>query len=358
MKLKQYKKILLIGLIVSGASLLMLGIFFLILHGIGAGLPDQNAAGRFERGELPYTQVSYFFTEDNGLSADRMRYTDADIESKLTADSYGAEENARLFLTAYGNEREFYYEGQKGNASRVRTFCVGGDFFYFHPIQMTSGWYFTGDELMETGVVLDENLAWQLFGALDVSGMSVKVGEINCTVLGVTKGPQGKQEKKEYGEKPTAYIPFALAQRLSAEEIPVTRYEVLLPNPVTDYGVNKVKEILSLSEEEIYSNVENTGRYDALRVIKQLKNVDSRIVRTDSIVYPYWENAARLADNRAHYIGIGLIVFVIPPTLYLLLWIVLLFNRKEIMAKKAAHYVSAVFSTIKNKIRQKKEKKA
>ena len=357
MNLKKYKKALIIGLILSGVSLLLLGLFFLILHGIGSGLVDGKARERFQRGDLQYTQVSCFLSEDNGLSASRMRYLDADIETALTTDSYGAPDGARVFLSAYSNERKFHYEGEKGSADTVRTFCVGGDFFYFHPLKMTSGWYFSGDELMETGVVLDENLAWQLFGALNVSGMSVEVGGIHCTVLGVTRGPEGKAEKKEYGNEPTAYIPYALAQRLSTEEIPVTRYEAILPNPVDGYGMKLFQNTLELTEGE-YHYVENTGRYSALTVVKELKNAKDRILRTDNIVYPYWENAARLADNRAHYIGFLLVIFLLPPILYLLFWIVLLFNRKEFLIKSAVHHVSDAYTTIRKKIQQKKEKKA
>lgn len=357
MNLKKYKKLLIVGLIVSGFSLLLVGIFFLILHGIGSGLVDGRARERFERGDLRYTQVSCFLSEDINLSASRMRYLDADIEKALTTDSYGAPDGSRVFLSAYSSERNFHYAGKKGSADAVRTFCVGGDFFYFHPIQMSSGWYFTGDELMETGVILDENLAWQLFGALDVSGMSVEVGGIHCTVLGVTKGPEGKPEKKEYGSAPTAYIPYALASRLSTEEIPVTRYEAVLPDPVDGYGMKLFRNTLNLKEGE-YHYVENTNRYSALSVVKGLKNTKDRILRTDNIVYPYWENAARLADNRAHYIGILLVIFILPPILYLLFWIVLLFNRKEILVKGAVHHVSDAYTTIRKKIRQKKEKKA
>lgn len=356
MNIKKYRKPLLIGLCVALVCLVLLGIAWLILRGIGAGLTDQQAAERWERGDLSYTQVSCFLSGDMNLTTSQIRYVEAEMNSKVTADSYAAPEDARLWLDCYSAQTKLPFSADKGS-TQARTFCVGGDFFYFHPLEMTSGWYFSGEELMETGVILDEQLAWQLFGGLEVTGMPLTVGDIRCTVLGVTKGPEARGERRAYGtEEPSAYVSIALAERLNGS-VPVTCYEAVVPNPVKDYGVRLVKESLNFSEGS-FEYVENKNRYTPLRVISQLKNADARIVRTDNIVYPYWENAARLADSRAYFAGIALIVCLVPPLLYVLTWIVILFIHKEVLIKSGFGHVSRVFHSILAKIRQKKEKKA
>lgn len=365
MNLKKYKKALTVGLCIATASLLLLAIAALALFGIGRSLTDTAAASRFARGDLPYTQISLYFSRDANISSTQMQYTVADIEQQLTTDSYAApNDNARVTLQAYSAETTAYCVGEKGSAT-ARMICTGGDFFYFHPIDITAGWYYGNKELMETVVVLDEALAWQLFGALDVSGMTVTVGGVTCTVVGVTSGPSGKKEANEYGESPTAYIPFSLGERLDGN-LPIEACDVLLPNPVTDYGKNLVKEAFGIEDETDGRGdsravtsvlIENTERYSPLRVIRSLKDKNSRITRTDTIVYPYWENAARLADNRAYFFGILLIFSAIFPIFYVFVWIVLLFNRKEYWLKKGVRLVADGAKSAKSAIRERKQKK-
>lgn len=364
MNLKSYKKFLLIGLCVTLAALLLLGGAVLALLRIDKGLLDTNAAERFARGDLPYTQISLYFSRDAAVSSAQMDHVAAELEQNLTNDSYAApSDSARVLLYAYGAQASAYFEGEKGSAT-ARVLCTGGDFFYFHPQTMTSGWYYGDRELNETIVVLNEHLAWQLFGALDVAGMMLTVDGVSCTVVGVTSGPDGRSEQKEYGDEPTAYIPYALAERLNGS-VPIEYVDTLLPDPVTDYGKKLVRQAFGFPDDADSADngkkylIENTARYSPFRVIASLKDKNTRITRTDTVVYPYWENAARLADARASVWGVFLIVTAIFPTVYLLIWLVLLFNRKEILLKKGFNGIAKGFKKVKTTIKtRKKEKKA
>jgi hypothetical protein len=53
-------------------------------------------------------------------------------------------------------------------STEANVVAAGGDFFVFHPIKMLSGYYFSPDDLMQDRVVIDEDLAWQLFGSKNV----------------------------------------------------------------------------------------------------------------------------------------------------------------------------------------------
>ena len=60
----------------------------------------------------------------------------------------------------------FSVTGDHG-AAEVKAIGVGGNFFHFHPLRLRSGSYIAEDDFMLDRVVLDETLAWQLFGGFD-----------------------------------------------------------------------------------------------------------------------------------------------------------------------------------------------
>ena len=54
-----------------------------------------------------------------------------------------------------------------------------------------SGSYFDGEDLYKDGVVIDENVAWQLFGSNNVAGMYVEINGVQYPVRGVVKSDKG-----------------------------------------------------------------------------------------------------------------------------------------------------------------------
>ena len=55
--------------------------------------------------------------------------------------------------------------------------AVGGQFFEFHPLRLLSGSYIAEGDLSPDRVLLDRELAWELFGGTELTGMSVEVKE-------------------------------------------------------------------------------------------------------------------------------------------------------------------------------------
>ena len=58
---------------------------------------------------------------------------------------------------------------ERGNA-QVKVTGVGGDYFRFHPLKLRSGSYLMETDLMKDRVLLDEELAWKLFGGMELTG--------------------------------------------------------------------------------------------------------------------------------------------------------------------------------------------
>lgn len=65
-----------------------------------------------------------------------------------------------------------------------------------------------------------------------------------------------------------------------------------MPNPVTGFAVNYIREKLGTEEKET-EIVENTTRYSLLSRLKLLTQFGTRSMNGKAIIYPYWENIAR-----------------------------------------------------------------
>ena len=65
-------------------------------------------------------------------------------------------------------ERITLQNGKKSVSAKA--IGVAGDFFLFHPLKLLDGSFFSGSDVMQDYVVIDEDMAWQLFGSNDVAG--------------------------------------------------------------------------------------------------------------------------------------------------------------------------------------------
>ena len=82
-----------------------------------------------------------------------------------------------------------------------------------------------------------------------------------------------------------------------AEEINRSRlncYEVVMPNPVQGYALRKVRSRLEQVPfpMEKATIVDNSSRYDVLRLVTLMAQPGVRSMQTAPIRYPYWENVA------------------------------------------------------------------
>lgn len=322
--------------------LLPLGLFLLgvilsgLCYGTGKRLPDQLAAKRWASDGTKYTQISVFFGKDRAFSENDVNGFRVNLSRKLEEASLKAKnDSARLWIDASSTELSGSASLGKVKEDIVIT-AVAGDFFQFHPIELKSGYYFRANELMNDRVVIDETLAWKLFGSSDVVGMDFELNGKRCFVAAVAKNPSGRVEEYAYGLKPRVYAPLkfvegtgmgntAAVENTSAGGN-ITCYEVLIPNPVKGFGKKIVNDYffgeVQPGEEELAKEkqrlldleiVENTTRYQPLRLLQLIKSFGFRSMRENQVRYPYWENIARVwEDYSAVILLMAVAAFLLP----------------------------------------------
>ena len=96
--------------------------------------------------------------------------------------------------------------------------------------------------------------------------------------------------------------------------------------------------------------VENTGRYSFGNLWSIFRSYGKRSMNTQGIIYPYWENAARLTEDYAALLLALLILFAICPVVFAVIWVVR--TVKGLVTKAAG----AAGRKIEEKIEEEKEK--
>lgn len=291
----------------------------------------------------------------------------ADIDKKMTENSLAAEkEGARLYFDAFSCEEQkigitTMSDSYAPNAE-ANMIVTGGDFFRFHPLELLAGCYYSDDDLMQDRVVIDETLAWQLFGSSNVAGMAVSINGTIFKVAGVVKIEQDKVSQYLTDKKPYMFVSYAGIQLAQGTAPPITCYETVLPDPVKGFAEETVKGVLSVSEDNRVLVV-NTGRYSVIKMFKAAFDGGVRAVVDKPIVYPYWENAARIYTEKAAGLMTAMVAVLCIPLATVLYFAVLLFiKRKAIIHKlsektreKAVSGAEKINSMIKDKINERRK---
>ena len=273
------------------------------------GLDSQSAVGRWQAGELSYAQLSGFLADSAALTATDVRVVQSGIDTALATESLTAPEGARLWVQAYSAETGLTVTSGHASVS-ARAIATGGDYFLFHPLQMASGWYYSGDDLMEDGILIDRALAWSLFGSYELTDMSVYVSGYPCRVVGVVETPEGL-EGDAYGDQPTLWLPWQLYTRLNTSAA-ATCYEALVPNPVSGYARGVVTTALNRNDN-LCQVVENSSRFALANELTSFVSLNQQVQQTTQIAYPYWENAARVAQTRIGFLYAGGLLCLVWP---------------------------------------------
>lgn len=260
-------------------------------RGITGSLTTQTMAERWSKTE-DFAQFACYFTEEANFFEDQIWAVERSLVSAMEEASINSENETggRNWLDAYSSQGQLVISSSRGNIE-VRAFGVGGDFFQFHPLTLLDGNYFDGSDENEDGVVIDETVAWQLFGSNAVSGMEVEINGAIYPVRGVVRSDTGIFSEAVKEDAPTIYVSYGILEG-EADGLPIDCYEVLLANPVKDFGKDTLTQSLGL-EEAYYELIECSARYDLSHRFQVIRNFGIRSMTTKNIVYPYWENRAR-----------------------------------------------------------------
>ncbi len=302
-----------------------------------------------------YSQISCFFSDDSGFTTDNIGGIKANALTSLKNMSITPEENQKLILESYSTPAgQITIRSDTTNGrSEAELTAVGGDFFMFRGFDLLDGSYFTDDDLMQDGVIIDRTLAWSLYGAQNVSGMNIYINGIKFYIAGVIDNPQTKPEKKTIGELPRAYISYDGAGLLDNSSSVVSKvpirdkdsigdndsimpsdkglkkiscYECIMPNPVENYAYNTVNDYFENSYKNKYTIVNNSERFNPAVRAKSFKNLSNYAAVENSVIYPYWENASRIIEFKLTTVYFyRRLTYIIP--ILTLLWLIVLFWR-------------------------------
>ncbi len=286
------------------------------------------AAERWDSGG-DCAQISCFFSESAGFTVDSVASARMQILNTLKSVSIVPEEGQKLcpdgWSVAVGQAS---LRSEISRRSEAEITAVGGDFFLIHDFTLIDGAFFSDEDIMQDGIVIDRNLAWALYGSDDVSGMTVTVNNTEFYISGVIETPRTDEEKECAGELPRAYVSYDGASLFAAEgtadfmgegawEVPsafrkVTCYEFIMPDPVENYAYESMKGYFEGYGKNAQL-VQNTGRFDSWKRLKAVKSMEKLAVRDNAVVYPCWENASRLAEYKLSYLYLWRLICLIIP---------------------------------------------
>ncbi|WP_029232668.1 ABC transporter permease [Butyrivibrio sp. VCB2006] len=328
-------------LIILAALLLLDLVMGLFSRIIISKMPEQLGADRWDY-DGSVAQVSLFYTEDREITpgeirkleynfekklveagiiavdddekeADKKEIVDTNVPGKKKTDdekSQEVQEEVKVYNSCFSAQGISTILFENRTAENIVTIGVDGDFFFFHPLELVSGSYFSDDEVMKDKIVIDEDLAWQLFGSNDIVGQCVTIGGVNHYVAGVVKRQEGRMNEAAGLSESIVYMSYdslsrygeILSGKTSNAEISedgstaniggINCYEVVAPNPVDGLVAQSIK--LSSGYDDKYINVvDNTDRFSFFKLLDVSTSFGKRSMWDKPIFYPYWENVAR-----------------------------------------------------------------
>ena len=298
---------------------LFVGICALIFRQVAGTLDSIRAADRW-RGdsELRFAQIACFLPVDGPKSEGDILTFRQTLEQKLVDASLEAEEGKRLYADAYSGTAQMTVTGDHGSAE-VKAIGVGGNFFLFHPLQLRSGSYISGDDLMQDRVVLDEVLAWQLFGGYDVAGMTVTINQKPYYVAGVVRRENDFASEEAYLDGAGMFLSYSAFHDITGAEADITCYEIVLPDMISGFGLGLVRENFSVGNGDI---VENSRRYSLENLWQVIRDYGHRSMRNNGVIYPYWENAVRLTEDYLALLVVLMVLLGLCPAVTALVWLI------------------------------------
>ena len=320
-RLKRY------ALPLTAAGLALLCVVCLLVYGHLAQLLDsQHQAERWQgESDREFRQLSCFMAVDEKLTMEQIYTFRKAMMDKFHEAALDIGTDSQLFCDTWCSFGTVNVSSAQGKGE-VSVTAVGGSYFDFHPIRLLSGNYISPDDLMKDRVLLDEDVAWLLFGGTELSGMSFKINGQPFVVAGVIEREQDFASKAAYSSGMGIYMSYegysALVSENAAAGAGINCYEVVMANPVKNFALNFAKEKFPIGGGLL---VDNTGRFDYETILKLAKSFGQRSMQTHGVILPYWENAARSVEDWCLVLLLCAMVTAVLPLALLVIWAVRLF---------------------------------
>lgn len=340
----------LILLITAVIALILFFVFKGIVNTRINSLEDQQIAKRWSS-DGGYSQISAFFNSEAEVTTDTLGYFEYQLEDALKQESItvtSENPSARLFASCYTAEGNLSVTNSRGSVS-LDALGVSGDFFLFHPVELISGEYFDSDDVGEDYCLIDEVAAWKLFGSSDVAGQIVYVGDVPLEIRGVYRQPEDKKSKAAGAVTQSCYVNYSFLENNGSIGA-ITSYEIVMPNPVPDYALGKVRDTLGINEENVVY-VENNTRFSYINRFNLLKNFSTRSMVTNGVAFPWWENLARSAEDFVTVFTVLYILLILYSLItVLVLAIILIYMNRELIRNLFMEYIVKRICLLFNKI--------
>ncbi len=299
----------LVLLVIIAVGLLVFGILTAV-SGAVAGTQKTQYCAKYWDSDGRYSMVSVFMPEDSGLKQEKVKQLQYTLDQALIKEAMEAPaDNARLYVAAYSVKSQVSLFSQRAKSQQCTAYGVGGDFFRFHNYELISGSYLMEDSIANDQVVIDEEAAWKIFGAIEVDGMTLTYNGKEYIVQGVVKPQDGYKAKAGGAESGTVFFPLeAIGQDADC-------YEIIFPNPVSGFALKQVKEAFTscgYSEDDIRV-IDNSERYSFVNSAKRVLKWTDKGMAFKALKYPYWENSAIAVENIVDLLTFFRIIFIIPP---------------------------------------------
>lgn len=262
---------------------------------------------------MRFAQLACYLPQGQGKGEEDVFSFRSSLESKFIEQSLQVPENGSLYLDAYSGSAAVTIATDQGSAA-VTAFGVGGDFFHFHPLRLRSGSYIAQRDLMDDLVVLDESLAWRLYGGMDLTGLTVTINGQPFVVSGVVEMESDFASTRANRQEGALFLSWSALKKLD-DTLTVDSYEIVLPDPITGYARGLVEEGFPVGDGDV---VENSARYTLSHLWQVMRSFGERSMRTNAVLYPYWENALRLTEDYAALLLVLAVLFALSPAVTVL----------------------------------------
>lgn len=294
---------------INGLLALLAAVCLLLMHSVCTALPTLNAANTWAgESEMSFAQLACYLPNEKLVEEQAVWEFRQTLDKQLTDASLEAPENGSLYTDAYSAQGTLTVTAKRGNA-QVKVIGVGGDFFRFHPLQLRSGGYLAETDLMQDRVILDEELAWKLFGGMDLTGLSVTINGADYYVAGVVSREDDPYSSLAYTDGAGMIMSYS-ALKKCLPEAGISCYEIAMPDPITSFAKNLVQEHFPLNGGVL---VENSSRYSLGNLLTVIGDFGKRSMGLNGIIYPYWENAVRFTEDYAALLLVFTVLLAAMP---------------------------------------------
>lgn len=299
-------------------------------------LYDQQMAKRWSK-EGDAAQISAFYSIGEIENLAYFKGIEQSITTALQQASISSEnENARLWIDAISRSGKVVLSSGRAMVE-VKAIGISGDFFQFHPQKILSGSLIREDSMMQDGVVIDKETAWQLFGSSDVAGMQIMIGPVPHFITGVIERPKGRFQTAAGLDKPICYLALESLEAYGTASGGFA-YEVVMPNPVKNFALSTMQTAVGKDNENV-ALVENSSRFEAMSLLGIIKQFGIRSMSFQEVTFPYWENVARgYEDVLAVFLGLK-VLFALNIIMFLLAVLVVCWKKKTWTLKKGIVWI-------------------